>query len=177
MLVRDIFNNVSNLLISRGWQKSSKHTKYYIFTPPAHLKFEPSYRLYIYNKAENADFEDEFYKTLKIISQIYNESIDELLSIIDVDRKSQPFNGTNNFYGKIIQLSSKDVEADKNTIIVESEIKKVKSKISVQLSSEDYQMAVDAHKFNKTVLIKGTIEKTKTQYRVTELQGFKALSR
>lgn len=358
-----VYNNIIDFLINRGWQKNGLRTKYDLLLPPAHLNFEPSYRLYIYNKHGYTDYEKETIKTLGIVSQIYNEDMDELVSIVVEDRQilslhienenitnarpsipffdklihvskellqevanfsvikqphffekreeaerylnycnffkndkgslitkiqlpnkeeikernlfNEPITGSeinkklidvtafinneiitaNNFepedefllankefvsvnisnklkdlyvgidyadidislngvvekqttsvkelnkekvenlgrfsktvrekmkeiltedniYGKIIQLSSKDIEGDKNSIIIESEIKKVKSKIVIQLSADDYQVAVEAHKTNKTVLVKGTLEKNKTSYKVTELQQFQTL--
>jgi hypothetical protein len=342
MTKQGIYNNIIELLINREWKKHETKTKYDIFIPPLQLNFSETYKLYVYNNFETSDFEKILIKNLEILSQIYNEDIDELASIIIEDRQilslhienenivnarpSIPFfdtiihkskellqevanfsvikqahffdkreeserylnycnffkndkgslitkiqlpnkeeiqestlfnagitgsqintnlieiasfvnediigfsnyepddeflisnrdfvsvNVTNklkdlyvginyadieislkstnqsqstsikelnkekvdnlnrfskivrekmkeisedDFYGKIVQLRSKDVESDKNVIIVESEIKKVKSRIIVQLSSEDYQLAVEAHKTNKTVLIKG----------------------
>lgn len=75
-------------------------------------------------------------------------------------------------YGKITQLKSKDVEGDKNSIIVEGEVKKVKTKIALQLDSEMIKVAADAFKNNQTVAITGVLEKQKSQYRVSELKGF-----
>jgi hypothetical protein len=82
---------------------------------------------------------------------------------------------TDEVYGKIVQLSSKDVDSDSNTIRMESQVKKVKSTITMKLSPDDYQLACDAHKNNKTIKLKAEMEKNKTQYRVTDLQEFKVL--
>jgi len=364
MLKQSIYSNITDLLINREWKKQEVKTKYDIFVPPAQLNFSSTYKLYIYNKFENSDYEREIIKDLDIISQIYKEDIDELVSIIVEDRQilsfhidneniinarpsipffdnlihkskellhevanfsvinkahffdnceeaerylnycnffkndkgslitkiqlpnkeeikeSNLFNNAiigsqinenlikitsfinediigldnyepndnfllenrdyisvnvankikdlyvgieyadidislsstkekkttsvkelnkekvdnlskfskkvrekmkeisdNDVFGKIIELKSKNVEADKNMIIVEGEIKKVKSRIIVQLSSNDYQLAVEAHGTNKTVLINGTLEKEKSQYKVTELRQFKPLSK
>ncbi len=78
-------------------------------------------------------------------------------------------------YGKITQLKSKDIESDKNSIVVEGEVKKVKTKISLQLDSEMIKIAADAFKNNQTVAITGILEKQKSQYRVSELEGFQTL--
>ena len=364
MIIQSIYNNIIDLLVNRDWKLMETKTKYNVFAPPAPLKFSNTYKLYIYNKIENSDFEKEIIKNLEIIAQIYNEDIDELVSIVVEDRQilslhigienfinarpsipyfdklihtskellqevanfsvikqphffdkreeaerylnycnffknekgslitkiqlpnkeeikesnlfDSPITGNqinkklidiatfvnediigldnyepdddfllqkrdfvsvnvankikdlyvgieyadidislnstnkvqttsikdlnkekvdnltrfsktvrekmkeiteNDIYGKITQLKSKDVESDKNTIVIEGEIKKVKSNIVVQLNSSDYQLAVDAHKANRTVLINGIIEKEKSQYKVTELKQFKALSK
>ena len=75
-------------------------------------------------------------------------------------------------YGKIIELKSRDVESDNNMISVEGEVKKVKSKISLHLDSEQIKLAADSFKNNKSVLINGIFEKEKSQYKVTELKQF-----
>jgi len=79
----------------------------------------------------------------------------------------------NDVYGKIIELKSKDVDSDKNMIIIEGEVKKVKTRISIQLSSDQIKLAADAFKNNKTVLINGILEKEKSQYKVVELKDFR----
>ncbi len=78
-------------------------------------------------------------------------------------------------HGKIIQLKSKDVESNKNSIIVESMVKNVKSKILVDLDSDDYKIAADAHKNNNKIEISGKFEREKTQYKVKELDYFKVI--
>jgi len=74
--------------------------------------------------------------------------------------------------GKIIQLQSKDIESDKNTIFIEGTINKIKNKISVKLSSEQIKLAAAAFKDNKTVLLNCKLEKEKAKYKVTELNSF-----
>jgi hypothetical protein len=82
-----ILNNLHDLLINRNWQFEEGRAKYNIFVPPACLGFEKSYKLFIYNKSDNSDFESEIYKDLQIISEIYNEDIDDLRSIVIEDRQ------------------------------------------------------------------------------------------
>lgn len=83
----------------------------------------------------------------------------------------------NDFYGKIVELKSKDVDSDKNIVIVEGLVKKVKKKISIPLNSSQIKLAADAFKSNKTVLINGILEKEKSQYRVIELKEFMPISK
>lgn len=359
-----IYKNIIDLLLNRDWKKQEVKTKYDIFVPPSALGFSNSYKLYIYNKIENSDYEKEIIKNLNIVSQIYNEDIDELASIIVDDRQilslhienenikkghpSIPFFNTllnkskellqevanfsvikqphffdnkdeaerylnycnffkndvgslitkiqlpnneeikektlfessiigseinknlinitdfinreiigydnfeptdefliknrdlvsvnvsnklkdlyagieysdieislkgtqinqiatakelnrekvnnlsmfsktirekmkeisvNDVYGKIVQLKSKDVDSDQNMIIIEGEIKKVKSRISVKLNSDQIKLAADAFKNNRTILINAILEKNKTQYKVAELKDFRTLSK
>lgn len=133
----------------------------------------------LYIGIEYADIDISLKSTKQLqstsIKDLNKEKVDNLNKFSKIVRGKMKEISEDDFYGKIIQLKSKDVESDKNVIIVESEIKKVKSRIVVQLNSEDYQLAVDAHGTNKTVLINGILEKEKAQYRVTELRQFKPL--
>ncbi len=360
---KTIFNNISDLLITRKWQKEESKTRFDVYIPPSFLDFDPSYKLYIYNKYNNMDFEQAIYKSLFIISQIYtNDDLEELTSIVIEDRQilsihienelikngkpSIPFFDTlihktkevlqetanfsvfkkphffesseeaerylnycnffkndvgslitkiqlpnneyikegtlfepaikgneinnnfleiskfinesilnqenlepddefllkneeyisvnisdklrnlytgvdysdieislkgtttnkktsitkldkaklgklnsfsktvkekmkeiseNDFYGKIVELKSKDVDSDKNIAIIEGLVKNVKRKISVPLKSIQIKLAADAFKTNRTVLINGVLEKEKSQYKVIELKDFKPL--
>ena len=54
-----ILNNVNDLLINRKWHLEENGTKYDIFIPPLDLNFEKSYKLFVYNKINNSDFESE----------------------------------------------------------------------------------------------------------------------
>ena len=362
MTTKTINTNIYDLLIAREWKKLETKSKYDIFVPPDILKFSKTYKLYIYNKFENSDYEKEIYRNLNIIAQIYKEDIDELASIVIEDRQilslhisneniknekpsisffdtlinksksllqeianfsvikkphffdnieeaeryinyckffkndvgslitkiqlpnkeeikegtlfEQAITGTeinqnlikitdfintkiieqNNFkpdndfllkhrnlisvnvtnklkklysgieyadieislkgininkssiakglnrnkvrnlstfsktvrekmkeisendvLGKIIQLNSKNVDSNKNIIIVEGEIKKVKSRISIKLNSDQIKLAADAFKNNKTVLINAIFEKEKSQYKVIDLKKFRQI--
>jgi hypothetical protein len=359
-----INTNITDLLINRNWRLHEAKGKYNIFVPPSLLGFSDTYKLYVYNKFENSDFEKEIIRNLDIISQIYKEDIDELASIIIEDKQiltlhienesvlnghpSIPFFNTllnkskellqevanfsvikqphffdnrdeaerylkycnffkndvgslitkiqlpnneeikeqtlfeksvigseinrnlidiadfinteiigndnfeptdefliqnrdlvsvnvsnklkdlytgidfadieislkgtqvnekttareltkenvgnlatfsktirakmkeiseNDVYGKIIQLNSKNVDGEKNTILVEGEIKKVRSRIVVKLNSDQIKLAADAFKGNRTILLNAILEKEKGQYKVTELKDFRALSK
>ncbi len=81
-----IYNNILNLLNSRGWNNFDKGNKYDIFRPPNQLNFSETYQLYLYNKFDYNDFEQEIIKLLNTISSIYNEDIDELYSLIIEDK-------------------------------------------------------------------------------------------
>lgn len=364
MMKEKIYKNIIDLLVNRKWEKQETKSKFDIYIPPHNLDFESSYKLYLYNKYENKDFEHSILKNLDLISQIYNEDSDELASIVIEDRQilslhiknelikngkpnipffdnlihkakellqetanfsvlKQPhffdnseeaerylnycnffkndvgslitkiqlpnnedikegtlfdpaikgneinnnfikiisfinekilnqdnfelddnflltnrdfisvnisnklknlyvgidysdikisLKGTNinqvteakeldktklnkltsfsktvkekmkeisenDFYGKIIELKSKDVDSDKNIAIVEGLVKNVKKKISIPLNSNQIKLAADAFKNNKSVLINGILEREKSQYKVIELRDFKPLSK
>ncbi len=74
--------------------------------------------------------------------------------------------------GKVIQLQSKDIESDKNTISIESTINNIKNRVSVKLSSDQIKLAAEAFRNNKTVLLNCKLEKEKSKYKVTELNSF-----
>ena len=82
-----IHKNITDLLINRNWGLQEVKGKYNIFVPPLLLGFSDTYKLYVYNKFQNSDFEKEIVRNLDIISQIYKEDIDELVSIIIEDRQ------------------------------------------------------------------------------------------
>ncbi len=86
-----IYKNITDLLINRDWKKQEVRTKYDLFVPPSILGFSDTYKLYIYNKFENSDYEKEILNNLNIVSQIYGEDIDELASIIIEDRQILAF--------------------------------------------------------------------------------------
>ncbi len=81
-----IYKNITSLLQNRNWHKGEIKTKHDVFIPPKELGFSETYKLYVYNQVRNADFEEGINKTLQIISQIYNEDVDELISLIIEDR-------------------------------------------------------------------------------------------
>ena len=109
--------------------------------------------------------------------ELNREKVNNLSTFSKTVREKIKEISENDIYGKIIQLKSKDVDSDKNIITVEGKVKKVKSKISIQLNSEQIKSAADAFKNNKTVLINGVIEKEKSQYKVVELKVFRPLTK
>lgn len=111
------------------------------------------------------------------VKELNNEKIGNLNKFTKIVREKLNEIHEGDVYGKIIQLASKDVEGDKNTIKVEAEIKKVKAIVQLQLSPQDYQLAIIAHSKNRTVLFNAVLDKEKTQYKVVELRMFKVLDK
>lgn len=115
--------------------------------------------------------------TTTYVSELNNHKIDSVKKFTKVVKeKMNEILNDEIIYGKVISLNSKDIDSDKNTIKVEAQIKNIKSEVIVKLSPEDYQNAIKAHSLNKSVLIKGVLEKEKTRYKLTELHQFKVLS-
>jgi len=109
--------------------------------------------------------------------ELNKEKVNNLSTFSKTIRERMKEISENDVYGKIIQLKSKDVDSDKNMIIVEGEVKKVKSRISINLNSEQIKLAAEAFKNNKTVLINGTLEKEKSQYKVVRLKEFRPVKK
>ena len=135
----------------------------------------------LYTSIDLADIDITLKSTEKNIKtsvkDLNNEKIDNIKNFSRVVREKMKEISENDVYGKIIQLSSRDVDGEKNTIKVEGLIKNIKSTIVVQLSSDDYKLATDAHKANQSVLINGILEKEKSQYKVIELKKFEPFSK
>jgi len=108
-----------------------------------------------------------------LAKELNREKVNNLSTFSKTVREKMKEISENDVYGKIIELKSKDVDSDKNMIIIEGEVKKVKTRISIQLSSDQIKLAADAFKNNKTVLINGILEKEKSQYKVVELKDFR----
>ena len=70
-----IYNNITDLLLNRNWKKQEVKTKYDIFVPPSALGFSNTYKLYIYNKFENSDYEKEIEKNLKNFEKNFEKKI------------------------------------------------------------------------------------------------------
>ncbi len=115
-------------------------------------------------------------KQTTFVKNLTKDSVENLNKFSKVIRERMKEILDDQFVGKVVKLESKDIESDKNKVYVLAEIKKIKKNVLVYLDSDDYQTAIEAHKNNKSVLVNGTIEKEKTQYKVTELKSFKKLS-
>ncbi len=112
-----------------------------------------------------------------VAKDLTKEKVGHLTTFSRTVRERMKEISENVVYGKIIQLKSKDVDGERNTIVIEGEVKRVKSNITLQLSSEQIKEAAVAFKENKTVAIEAVFEKEKTQYRVAELKGFRVVAR
>ncbi len=82
-----IYKNINDLLINRGWNIHENRQRSVSFVPPAGLQFSETYKLYVPNRYNNVGYDKDIEKTLNIISQIYDEDIDELFSIVVEDRQ------------------------------------------------------------------------------------------
>lgn len=72
--------------------------------------------------------------------------------------------------GKIVELRSRNPESDKNYIVVSSNFKDQAIILAMHLNNVDYQTAIQAHKNNREIKIKGFAKRMKTQYKITKLE-------
>ena len=130
----------------------------------------------LYKNIELADINISL-KGIKIartssVNKLNPAKMDNLKNFSKTIREKMKEISDSTVYGKIIQLKSKDVDADTNTIIVEGLLNEGKSEIHLPLNSSDYKLAVEAHKTNNAVSIKGIFKKEKNKYKVTRLKKF-----
>ncbi|MEA3444984.1 MAG: hypothetical protein U9R19_09710 [Bacteroidota bacterium] len=132
----------------------------------------------LYKNVEYADIELSLkgidVNETTIAKDLSREKVNNLASFSKKIREKMKEITENYIYisGKIIQLQSKDIESDKNTISIESTINNVKNRVSVKLSSEQIKLAAEAFKSNKKIFLNCKIEKEKSKYKVTELNSF-----
>ena len=94
--------------------------------------------------------------------------------IQDVRKRLNEIN-TKSIVGKVIVLSSRDIEKDNNSIRVRAMIDNVVSEVLVMLNSINYHEAIKAHDGNLSVRISGVFEKRKSDYKVSELHTFEII--
>jgi hypothetical protein len=73
--------------------------------------------------------------------------------------------------GTIFKLSSKEIES-KGRIWIETDIAEERQIIEVQLSSERYKKAVEAHKNGVEVYVKGIAKQMRNKYVIEDLEAF-----
>jgi hypothetical protein len=98
---------------------------------------------------------------LKVFTKTVKEKINEITS--------------EDIWGKVISLTSKDILGDQNTITVLGSVRNISADITVKLPPNEYQRAIKAHGRNMGVFINGVLEKEKTRYRLTKLNQFKVI--
>jgi hypothetical protein len=73
------------------------------------------------------------------------------------------------FTGKILSLKSKDPDGLKNRITLGGVFDNLPVTSSASLESEPYKLAIEAHKFKKSLIIRGMAKKSKSKLRFTEI--------
>ena len=100
-----------------------------------------------------------------LIKQAVKEAIQE--EIKDILLESVPLETR----GTIFKLSSKEIES-KGRIWIEADIAEERQIIEVQLSSERYKKAVEAHKNGVEVFVKGIAKQMRNKYVIEDLEAF-----
>lgn len=133
----------------------------------------------LYNETDLADIEIELKSINKpqktSIKGLNREKIDTLRTFTKSVREKINEIFEEVIYGKVIELSSKDVDGEKNKVKINAIVRNIDTNVIVYLSPSEYQKAIEAHKNNRLIQIEGTLEKEKTQYRVTKLRTFEVL--
>lgn len=134
--------------------------------------FEAIIKLYKEAEIQNVNFKLD---SNKVAKEIYFENVRSKLGrleitvkgIKDLLLKDVPLEAR----GTIFRLSSKEIE-EKGKIWIEAEIAEEKQVIEVQLNSENYKKAVEAHWNGLDVYVKGVAKVLKSKYVIEDLQEF-----
>lgn len=74
--------------------------------------------------------------------------------------------------GSIVELRSRDPEGNRNYIMVVTQYQGERTFVSAILDNDQYQKAVDAHKRKRSVTLRGSVTRLKTQIRMIEISEF-----
>ena len=74
-----------------------------------------------------------------------------------------------NVVGKIVELRSRNPNNDNNYIVVRTEFQHQSILLAMHLDNINYQRAIQAHRNNREVNIRGSAKRMKTQYKITSL--------
>lgn len=81
-----------------------------------------------------------------------------------------------NVEGRVVGLRSRNPQRNRNYVLVLGVLDGHPTFISVTLRNELYQAAIQAHRSNRTVYIRGRARRMKTQVKVTQLESFTVAS-
>lgn len=104
--------------------------------------------------------------------EITQEKKNNLLSYIDYVKKNLTDNIQVETVGKIVELRSKNPESNLNYILILAKIENNRTYIAITMDNDLYKIAIQAHRNNKKVKIKGTARKMKTQLKIVNLEHF-----
>jgi len=76
--------------------------------------------------------------------------------------------------GHIVELRSRDPKSYRNYILVQAPVENELVYVGLRLSKQLYQVAIQAHRDNRAVRIRGRAKRLKTQYKVVELVDLEA---
>jgi len=130
----------------------------------------------IYDKTEsrNIDFYfSDIEESVRIeTEEVFNNSLYKLTNLIDVIDQTFEEENVESISGRILNLKSNNPEGSRNEITIGALYNDIAIKAKANLNSEDYQNAVDAHKYRRNIQITGLLKKMKTQYKFVEVHDF-----
>ncbi len=72
--------------------------------------------------------------------------------------------------GKIVELRSRNPNSDRNYILVSTQFEEQAIFLAMHLDNVDYQRAIQAHRNNREINVRGRAKRMKTQYKITSLE-------
>ena len=72
-----------NFLLNRGWKIEEKNNKFYYLKAPDHFSFTNNYVFSLPHNKETVDFERFLSNSIKIIAEIYELNLDDLIKIVE----------------------------------------------------------------------------------------------
>jgi hypothetical protein len=130
----------------------------------------------IYDKTESRNIEfyfSDIQESVKISTEnVYNEKLFKLSNLIQNINDSLTEESQVSLIGRITNLKSFDPDGERNEITFSSLLDNLPISIKANLSSDNYQDAVDAHKEKRNIQITGILKKMKTLYKFIAIQEF-----
>ena len=130
----------------------------------------------IYDKTESRNIEfyfSDIQESVKISTvNVYNEKLIKLSTLIQNINDTLTEENQVSLIGRITNLKSFDPDGEKNEITFNALFDNLPISVKANLSSENYQDAVDAHKDKRNIQITGILKKMKTLYKFIEIQQF-----
>jgi len=78
-----------------------------------------------------------------------------------------------NVIGKVIKLSSRNIESDENNIEIFGKVKDLERNVKIKLNAQQIKQAAEAFKTNRPISLQATLEKTLEGYKALEVFSFK----
>lgn len=131
-------------------------------------------KIYERTKSKNIDFYfNDIVETRSIsTNEIYNNNLVKLSNLINRVKETIESEETVTLTGRIISLKSTDPDGSRNEITFGALLDQMPIKVKARLNSDDYQLAVDAHKEKRDITIRGLLKELKTIFRFLEVYEF-----
>lgn len=97
---------------------------------------------------------------------------DNLSNYISFVRSSVADNFVVNVEGRIVELRSRNPQSNRNYIVVQGIVDGQINFVAVTLNNDLYAVAIQAHRSNRRVKLRGLARRMKTQIKITDLEFF-----